>query len=163
MSEVNQKTGKPYSQDPAAVAQRARNEARGKKWDASDYEVRDGKKVLVGDYVPGVWQTAYETLRDQFLSSKTCEVAGCPCEGKGKAERFVKVLETADLSSPSATHSAGEFAWMLLNAVPACSAASTQKKGRVKKVDRVASALEAHIAEGGATDEDTLKSVMEGV
>ncbi len=149
MTEVNQKTGKPYSQEPAAVAQRARNEARSKKWGTKDD--------------PGIWQQAYAALRDEVLSSKTCAVVGCPCEGKGKAERFVKESDTADLASPSATHTAGEFAWVLLNAVPACHLSQKQKKsgGYVKKADRQATLVADHIAAGGATDPETLKRVME--
>jgi len=146
LTEVNQKTGKPYSQEPAAVAQRARNEARGKKWGRKDD--------------PGIWQQAYATLRDDVLSSKTCAVVGCPCDGKGKADYFVKEPDTADVASPSATHTAGEFAWMLLNAVPACHLAPKKQKksgGYVKVIDRQAAAL----AEELGVDESKVRAVLE--
>lgn len=143
MTEVNQKTGKPYSQEPAAVAQRARNEARGKKWGTKDD--------------PGIWQQAYAALRDDVLSSKTCAVEGCPCEGKNNADHFVKQPDTADPSSPSATHTAGEFAWMLLHAVPACHLARTKQKRRPRMIEKQA----ALIAEKYGIDEAAIRADLE--
>lgn len=144
----------------AAAAMAERNEWRREKWG-------QGKRSD-NTFVPGEWAKAYDALIAWTLEGKNCNVPGCACEGKKPAKGYLKKSGYGNTSSPSPMHSFGEVASQIMSAEKdktlACEVALEPKRNSgtyVRKADRQSRALAAHLAAGGATDEETLKRVME--